>query len=957
MLLLAVLVLPAGRLARAQERPYAAQVAALMEQMDARDRVGQLFLVTFIGDTASDDTLIADLILNYHISGVVLLAANDNITDENDPPTQIASLANELQTRAFESSQLERAAPLEEVEPLPPSPFIPLFVAVDHEGDGHPFTQIQAGVTEIPNNMAIGATWNSAQGEKVGQIVGVELAATGINMLFGPSLDVLETPRPESPGSLGTRTFGGDPYWVGVMGQAYTRGVHVGSNNRVAVVARHFPGHGGSDRQPDQEVSTVRKSLEQLKQIELAPFFAVTGNAPDPAEATDALMTAHIRYQGFQGNIRESTRPISFDPQALDTIMQLPEFASWRTAGGIMVSDALGVRAVKRFYDPQLQDFPHRQIAQDAFLAGNDLLLLSDFALNATYAGQMANIKDTLDWFQEKYNSDVTFQARVDLAVERILFLKLELYNGDFSQDNTLLPVSQVAEQAGNGRGDIVLLAQEAITLIAPGPEELADRLPSPPDKDDNIVIFTDERTARQCSACQERPLISRNALQNTILRLYGPDGTNQVLPGRLSSFSFQELDAFLQSPAILPPTATPEVEGEAEATPEFPPPIQAALQAADWIIFAMLDVTPEEPQSDAAKTFLAERPDIASNAKIVVLAFNAPYYLDTTEISKLTAYYGIYSRVEPFVETSVKALFQQFQPRGASPVSIPGISYDLIEITSPDPNQIIQLYFDQDSPSGGAGEAEGTPEPPDLRVGDSLRLRTGVIRDQNGNPAPDGTLVQFTISYLSEGLGFDVPQPEVPTTDGVARIDILLNVPGQLQIKASSGDARASVGLAVTVFEDQPPIIKEITPVPSNTPTLAPPTPTLTPMQIPATLTFTPTPTLTPTPEPIIVPYYPLEPRVGFGQLAGALMGVALTAGGGLWLGWVARRNNLAWGVRLCLLTAVGGLLGYNYYALDLPGAQYLQGWMGSWSATLLAWTMGLLTLMAGSLLLNRRP
>jgi len=96
---IAVLLLAAGivrsdQRARAQEPieelPYSAEVAALMEQMDPRDRVGQLFLVTFTGDTADADTLIADLILSNHIGGVILLAANDNITDYSDPPTQIA---------------------------------------------------------------------------------------------------------------------------------------------------------------------------------------------------------------------------------------------------------------------------------------------------------------------------------------------------------------------------------------------------------------------------------------------------------------------------------------------------------------------------------------------------------------------------------------------------------------------------------------------------------------------------------------------------------------------------------------------------------------------------------------------------------------------------------------------------------------------------------------------------
>jgi beta-N-acetylhexosaminidase len=69
---------------------------------------------------------------------------------------------------------------------------------------------------------------------------------------------------------LGTHVFGGDPYWTGVMGRAYVEGVRAGAENRLAVVARSFPGKGSSDRSVDVEVPTVRRSLEQLKQIELA---------------------------------------------------------------------------------------------------------------------------------------------------------------------------------------------------------------------------------------------------------------------------------------------------------------------------------------------------------------------------------------------------------------------------------------------------------------------------------------------------------------------------------------------------------------------------------------------------------------------------------------------------------------------------------------------------------------
>jgi beta-N-acetylhexosaminidase len=60
--------------------------------------------------------------------------------------------------------------------------------------------------------MALGATWDPNLAEKVGKIKGFELSALGINMLFGPSLDILENPNPEGLGDMETRTFGGDPF-------------------------------------------------------------------------------------------------------------------------------------------------------------------------------------------------------------------------------------------------------------------------------------------------------------------------------------------------------------------------------------------------------------------------------------------------------------------------------------------------------------------------------------------------------------------------------------------------------------------------------------------------------------------------------------------------------------------------------------------------------------------------
>ncbi len=208
------------------------------------------------------------------------------------------------------------------------------------------------------------------------------------------------------------------------------------------VVAKHFPGVGGSDRLPEEEVSTVRKSLEQLKQIELAPFFAVTGNAPSPESTVDGLLVSHIRYQGFQGNIRATTRPISFDPQALSQILALPQFSAWQSAGGLIVSDDLGTKAVSEFYATGGGQFSARIAARDAFLAGNDMLHLGNI-ISKDFPDTNTTTVRTIEFFAQKYKEDPAFAQRVDASVTRILAVKLGLYE-TLTLSNVLVPASRL---------------------------------------------------------------------------------------------------------------------------------------------------------------------------------------------------------------------------------------------------------------------------------------------------------------------------------------------------------------------------------------------------------------------------------------------------------------------------------------------------------------------------------
>jgi beta-N-acetylhexosaminidase len=864
----------------------------MLANMTPEERVGQLFLVTFIGATANPDSQIIDLIANYHVGGVVLLSTNDNFVAAPDTISKAYQLIDQLQVGEWRASQglpagMETVVPSPQPTPISPSSnYIPLFIGISQAGDGFPNDQILQGLTPLPDLMSLGATWNTGLAEEVGAIAGNELSRIGFNLYFGPSLDVLESPGSTLGNGLGASAFGGDPYWVGAMGSAYITGLHTGSDERLMVIANHFPGRGSADRPSGEEPATVRKSLEQLKQIELAPYFSVTGNALTAASTADGLLVSHIRYQGFQGNIRSTTRPVSFDPQALSQILSLPAFSTWRTSGGLMVSDDLGSQTVRRFYDPGGQSFLARLVARDALLAGNDLLYMGNI-VSSDAPDNYSTVVRAIGFFGQKYREDPVFAQRVDDAVVRILAAKYRTY-GNFSP-SVVKPAEEGLAGIDQSQEVTFAVARESATLLSPGLSDLDTVLPSPPAFGDRIVFLTDTRQGIQCSTCGEEPMLAIDSLQNVTLRLYGPQAGGQVRADRLISYTFTSLGAVLEGGV-----GDPELENY--------------LRQADWVVINMLDAEPGEPQTTLVRRFLSERQDLLLDKKVVLFAFNAPYYLDPTDISKLTAYYCLYSKSAPFVEVAARLLFQEISPIGSLPVSVPGIGYDLFTATTPDPNQVIELSMDM--PPVSVSTAQVTPEEtptPSFRVGDTVSVRTNIIIDHNGHPVPDGTLVRFNIQLPGEG-GV-VQQIDAVTTQGVAGASFSIDRPGLLEIRAESDPAFTSVVLQMDVSAEGFSV------------TIVAPTPN-----------FTPSPTVEIKVTPQATPGLP--PKAGYPGFGG-WFGMLIVLGGlGSITFWLGKRFiTLQWAVRWALCIVLGGLFAYTYLAVRLPGAEeFIQnnGWWG---------------------------
>ena len=901
-----VLALGATQLApaaTASARPLEQAAVDLMSRMSPEERIGQLVLVTLRGSTLGAANPILDLLADQYISGVVLSATNDNFADTPNTLVQASALISDLQRANHQASP----PPTPEAGGATQTPervYVPLLIGISQEGNGPPFSQIRSGLSQLPSAMAIGATWDAEVARSAGELLGRELEALGINLLFGPSLDVLQDPTQIGQGDLGVRAFGGDPYWVGVMGGAFIEGLHAGSGGRLGVVAKHFPGLGGSDRPIEEEVATVRKSLVQLQQIELAPFIAVTGAAPGTrAGIADGLLIGQIRYQGFQGNIRDTTRPIGFDPDAFSQLMAVEPFAGWRQGGGITVSGALGSRAVRRFYESQGQGFRGQLVARDAILAGNDLLYLSTNFRSDGDTDTEATVRATLEFFVQKYRDDQVFAERVDQSVERILELKLRLYGGSFDPERVILPQVRL-EAVGLGAQFSLEAARRSATLLDPSAEEVPGLLGGPPRIGERVVFISDVRADQQCSNCAMTQVIGRTAMEDTVKRLYGTRAAGQVGAWNLASLSMGDLAVFLGES----PPSTPRI------TILAPEQVDELLRPADWLVFLIQKSDPTAFGSNALTLLLDQRPELVTDKKVVVFALDVPYDLDATEISKIDVYYALYGKTSPFIEVAARLLFQELSATGASPVSVPGIGYELLRVTSPDPEQLISVRIP-------GVETEG--QPGGFVVGDVVEASTGVLLDLNGHPVPDGTPVEFILSYQGDPLTFSM---ERTTVAGVAVAPVTLERLGVLTIRVESEPARASEILQLNIQEGVVTVIAP-TPQPSATPE---PTQTL------------PAETESPSAAEELLPGPAQgEAAAGAAHLGLGIVGVGLVASAGYFVSG-AQVGNMR--VRRLLLILVGGLALYDYVAVNLPGSGALLREWGAWGGLALGIAGGLL-------------
>lgn len=224
----------------------------------------------------------------------------------------------------------------------------PLLIAADQEGGQ--FVALGHETTPFPGNMALGATRDADLAYEVGQAMGRELAALGVNVNYAPVCDV--NSNPQNP-NVGVRAFGDDPALVAELAAATIAGLQRAG---VAATAKHFPGLGDAGLDPHYGLPQLPQTREQLQEGALRPFRAAV------EAGAKLMMSAHVAMPRLSGR---PDVPATVQREIMHDLLRGE--LGFR---GLVISDAMDMAAIS-------QGAGHIVEAIAALRAGVDVLLLS----------------------------------------------------------------------------------------------------------------------------------------------------------------------------------------------------------------------------------------------------------------------------------------------------------------------------------------------------------------------------------------------------------------------------------------------------------------------------------------------------------------------------------------------------------------------------------------------------
>ena len=356
-----------------------AWVNQTLMSMTLEEKIGQLFVPVH-----TDLQRTTEWVRNYHIGGLWFAR------------TEARKVAAEL-------NALQEASKY------------PLLVTVDFEKGAGTYID---GATDLPINMALGASRDPKLVEQAARITAKEARALGVHLNFAPVLDINN--NPDNP-VINTRSYGENPSLVARLGAAAIKGYQ---ENGLLATAKHFPGHGNTSTDTHAKLGVVTSSPSVFEAVELYPYKYVLKQSPP-----SSIMSAHLWIEA----VDTDTVPATLSSNVMSTLLR-----SELKFEGIVFTDAMAMGGITSRY-------PFADATVKAVQAGCDVILFPGDLGQGIQAVRRA-ISDGL-LTEQRINESVRriLRAKTRVGLHRQRLVDLEKINGAVGTERNYTEAKEIA--------------------------------------------------------------------------------------------------------------------------------------------------------------------------------------------------------------------------------------------------------------------------------------------------------------------------------------------------------------------------------------------------------------------------------------------------------------------------------------------------------------------------------
>ena len=276
-----------------------------------------------------------------------------------------------------------------------------------------------------PYQMTLGAIADDELIYEMGQQVAEQCQRMGVHVNFAPVADV--NSNAANP-IIGMRSFGENPQTVGEKASAYANGMQ---SKGLITTMKHFPGHGNTSTDSHLTLPTVTRTMEEVRDIELAPFRYMI------EQGVNGAMVGHLYFPAIE-KVKNTSSSLSYGV-VTDLLKHEMGFE------GLIFTDGLDMKGVS---EKVKQD----SVPYVAFMAGNDVLILP------------SNVPFAIKTIKAAAERDPQAAARLEESCKKILRYK---YRAGL---NHYQPVSTANLMGDLKKKPYTILRQqlydEAITLL-----------------------------------------------------------------------------------------------------------------------------------------------------------------------------------------------------------------------------------------------------------------------------------------------------------------------------------------------------------------------------------------------------------------------------------------------------------------------------------------------------------